>query len=237
MHKPWPEFSFAFQPIVNVATHTIVSYEALVRGLKQQSAFEVLQSLDDIDRYNIDESMRQQAIQLAAHLSIGCNINLNVMPMSLEVSEKAVYSSLDVAKKYGIPNAKIILEIIESEIIQNFEWFVNAINAFRKLGVHVSIDDFGAGYSGLNLLANFQPDSIKIDMSLLRGIESIGPKQAIVRGIICTCSDLGIDIIAEGIETEQEYAWCRDEGIEIFQGFYFAKPGFEMLPDVKYPSW
>lgn len=237
MHKAWPEFSFAFQPIVNVETHTIVSYEALVRGREQQSAFQIMQSVSDADRYHLDETMRQQALKLAAGLNIACNINLNILPMALEVSETAVYSTLELAKKYDIANSRITLEIIESEVIKNIDWFIASVNDFRQLGVHIAIDDFGAGYSGLNLLANFQPDSIKIDMSLLRDIESKGPKQAIVRGIICTCLDLGIDIIAEGIETEKEYLWCRNEGIELYQGFYFAKPSFETLPDVTYPDW
>ena len=237
MHKGWPEFSFAFQPIVNATTQTIVSYEALVRGRQQQTALQILQSVSDTDRYHLDETLRQKAIQLAARLQIGCNINLNLLPLALEVSETAVHSTLAMAEKHGISNSRISLEIIESEIINNLDWFVKSINVFRSLGVHISIDDFGAGYSGLNLLASFQPDSIKIDMTLMRDIDSIGPKQAIVRGIIRTCLDLGIDIIAEGIETEDEYSWCRDEGIEMYQGFFFAKPEFEMLPDAYFPDW
>lgn len=237
MHKGWPEFSFAFQPIVNVATHTIVSYEALVRGREQQTALQILQSVSDTDRYHLDETLRQQAIQLAARLKIGCNLNLNLLPLALEVSETAVHSTLAMAEKHGIPTSRIALEIVESEIINNVDWFVQSINDFRSLGVHISIDDFGAGYSGLNLLASFQPDSIKIDMSLMRDIDSIGPKQAIVRGIVRTCLDLGIDIIAEGIETDDEYSWCKDEGIELYQGYYFAKPEFEMLPNAYFPNY
>jgi EAL domain-containing protein (putative c-di-GMP-specific phosphodiesterase class I) len=237
MRKGWPDFSFAFQPIVNVHSRTIVSYEALVRGREQQTALQILQSVSDADRYHFDETLRQHAIQLASRLNIGCNINLNLLPQALDVSDSAVYSTLAMAEKQGIPNSRITLEIVESEIINNLDCFIKSINVFRSLGVNISIDDFGAGYSGLNLLASFQPDSIKIDMSLIRGIDSIGPKQAIVRGIIRTCMDLGIDILAEGVETEAEYSWCRDEGIVIYQGFYFAKPEFEMLPSAIFPGW
>lgn len=236
MHKGWPDFSFAFQPIVNVSARSIVSYEALVRGREQQSALQVLQSVNDADRYHLDESLRQQAIPLAARLKIACNLNLNLLPQAFEVSDTAVHSTLAMAKQHGIPNSRITLEIVETEIINNLDWFVNSINVFRSLGVNISIDDFGAGYSGLNLLASFQPDSIKIDMSLIRDIDSIGPKQAIVRGIIRTCMDLGIDILAEGVETEDEYRWCRDEGIELYQGYFFAKPEFEALPSAYFPD-
>jgi EAL domain-containing protein (putative c-di-GMP-specific phosphodiesterase class I) len=99
----------------------------------------------------------------------------------------------------------------------------------------VAIDDFGAGYSGLNLLAEFQPDQVKLDMKLITGIERHGPRQAIVRAISQICSDLGIDIVAEGIETEDEYAWLASQGIRLFQGYLFAKPGFESFPAVHYP--
>ena len=100
----------------------------------------------------------------------------------------------------------------------------------------MAIDDFGAGYSGLNLLADFQPDQIKLDMKLIRGIEWHGPRQAIVRAINQICLDLGIDVIAEGVETELEYAWLASQGIHLYQGYLFAKPGFESFPKVHYPE-
>lgn len=230
MPDAWPACSFAFQPIVNVAAGNIVAYEALVRGRNREPAAQVLSSVNESDRYHFDESLRQHAIALASRLGLRCNLSLNLLPHSLELSEHAVHSTLDTAARLGIACGRISLEIIESEIIGNLGWFVQAINEFRALGVHVAIDDFGAGYSGLNLLASFQPDSIKIDMSLLRNVDASGPKQAIVRGIIRCCLDLGIDIVAEGIESEAEFDWCRAEGIGFGQGFYVARPGFEALP-------
>jgi EAL domain-containing protein (putative c-di-GMP-specific phosphodiesterase class I) len=100
----------------------------------------------------------------------------------------------------------------------------------------VAIDDFGAGYSGLNLLADFQPDQIKLDMKLVHGIECCGPRQAIVRAIDQACRDLGIDIIAEGVETVEEYTWLANQDIGLFQGYLFAKPAFESFPPVHYPE-
>ena len=128
---------------------------------------------------------------------------------------------------------------LERWIVLQIDLVIAALGAVKRwLGdIEISaIDDFGAGYSGLNLLADFQPESIKIDMSLIRGINVHGPRQAIVRGIIRTCSDLGIDIVAEGIESEHEWRWCAAEGIQFFQGYFFAKPGFEFLPLAFYPA-
>lgn len=236
MNPIFPEFTFAFQPIVNVTTGSIVSFEALVRGNNNYSAQQVFQQVDDSNLYQFDEMLRLKAVPLAARLGIGCNLNLNLLPGSLTTSGTAISSTLAMAVQAGVPINLITLEITESEIIDNVEGFIQTINVHRSSGVSIAIDDFGAGYSGLNLLADFQPDSIKIDMSLVRSIDSRGPRQAIVRGIVRTCLDLGIDIVAEGIETENEYRWCYEEGIELFQGYFFAKPGFEQLPLAFYPK-
>ena len=97
------------------------------------------------------------------------------------------------------------------------------------MGLKVAIDHFGAGYSGLNMLADFQPSQIKIDMKLVGGIERNGSRQAIVRAVVQACTDLGIDVIAEGVESLQEYAWFSEHGVRPFQGYLFTRPGFESL--------
>jgi len=231
-----PKFSFAFQPIVNVKTSSVVSFEALVRGLDNSPACKIFQQVDEQNKYYFDEILRLKAIALAARLGITCNLNLNLLPRGLEISKTAISSTIEMADLSGIQVHQITIEITESEIIDNVAWFIETINIYRNYGLSIAIDDFGAGYSGLNLLAEFQPDSIKIDMSLLRNIQLHGPRQAIVRGIIRTCLDLGIDIIAEGVENYEEYQWCYDEGIELFQGYFFGKPGFEQLPLAFFPK-
>ena len=122
----------------------------------------------------------------------------------------------------------------EREGIVDQASFAELINEYRGLGLKVALDDFGAGYSGLNLLSNFQPDQIKLDMSLIRGIERHGPRQAIARAIGQVCFELGIDVIAEGIETVEEYGWLANAGVRLFQGYLFAKPAFEAFPPVHY---
>lgn len=92
------------------------------------------------------------------------------------------------------------------------------------------IDDFGAGHSGLNLLAEFQPDIIKIDMALIRDIHLHRPRQAIVAGALAICRDLAITVVAEGIESQDEANYLRDAGVRYMQGYWFAKPAFQALP-------
>jgi blue light- and temperature-responsive anti-repressor len=233
----WPKFSFSFQPIVNTTTGRIHSFEALVRGSKNESAGHVFSRVPKMDMHRFDEILRARALPLAASLGLDCNINLNVLPLSLQSTPTAIASTIAAARNAGIPNSRLSIEITESECISDVENFTKTINEYRKFGINISIDDFGAGYAGLNLLAEFQPDSIKLDMALIQKIDTHGPRQAIVRGVLRTCQDLGIEIIAEGVETQREFEWCRDEGVELFQGYYFAKPSFESLPLAYYPAF
>jgi EAL domain-containing protein (putative c-di-GMP-specific phosphodiesterase class I) len=95
------------------------------------------------------------------------------------------------------------------------------------MGFTTALDDFGAGYAGLALLAKFQTDLIKLDMELLRHIEASRVKQAIVRGLVGIAAELGITVLAEGVETAEELSVLRATGIRLFQGYYFARPVVE----------
>ncbi|MCB1877418.1 MAG: EAL domain-containing protein [Chromatiales bacterium] len=223
-------FSFACQPIVDTVERRVVSFEMLVRGTHGEPAPTVLKAISENDRYIFDNKLRERAIEVAAQLGVKCNLNLNLLPGCLTGCDDALAATIELAKLHGIGPERLVIEVTETEIIEDLSRFSAVINEYRALGVMVAIDDFGSGYSGLNLLADFMPDSIKIDMSLIRDIQASGPRQAIVRGIVRTCGDLGIDVVAEGVETEQEWRWCESEGIQLFQGYFFAKPGFESLP-------
>lgn len=227
--------SFAFQPIVDASARITISYEALIRGPRGEPPGSVFKLVPADDLHRFDAAGRATAIEAARKLGITCDLNLNFLPQGLLVSRALLDSTLDAAVRHGLPFERLVIEITEGEIIHDHVKFAQIINEYRARGIKVAIDDFGAGYSGLNLLADFQPDQIKIDMALLRGIDVNGPRQAIVRAIIAVCRDLGIDIIAEGIETIGEYHWFENEGVSLFQGYLFAKPGFEALPVAIFP--
>lgn len=223
-------FTFAYQPIIHAPSRSVFSYEALLRGRRGEPAAAVMADVRPADRSTFNAHSRAFAVELAVRLGLSTRLSINFPPADTRTSPAAFTSLLEAARRCGVPPGRIVLEILESDIIVGFEDFAAAVNAHRAAGLSFAIDDFGAGYAGLNLLAEFQPDFVKLDMQIVRGIDSRGPRQAIVRGIVRTCGDLGIDLIAEGVETADEYAWFRAEGIELFQGFLFAKPGFECLP-------
>jgi len=231
-----PAFSYAFQPIVDTVAREVFSYEALIRGRANEAAFRVLERVPDDLKHQFDQDSRIQAINLATRIGLKCNLNLNFLPRSLELCADSIGSTCKAAADNFLPLERIVLEMTEGEVIHDHVHFAALLNEYRGMGIKLAIDDFGAGYSGLNLLAEFQPDHVKIDMNLVRGIEKHGPRQAIVRGIAQVCGDLGIDIIAEGVETLQEFRWLEDHGIRLFQGYLFAKPAFEKFPSVFYPE-
>ncbi len=228
--QPPLRYAFAFQPIIHAPSRSIYSYEALIRGPAGETAASVLQQVEPSATHAFREQQRIAALESAARLGLRTRININFQPSDIAHSATAISSLLAAAERCRIPFESIILEVLESEIIRDSGDFSARMNPYRTSGLTFAIDDFGAGYAGLNLLADFQPNLIKIDMNLVRGIESNGPRQAILRGIVRTCLDLGIDIIAEGVETAEEYDWFRREGIELFQGFLLAKPEFDRLP-------
>lgn len=227
-----PAFSYAFQPIVDTAAGRIYAYEALVRGPRGEPAPSVLQAVGGTDKYRFDETSRAAAIGLAAQLRLPCRLNLNLLPQGLYEDGDAIGSTLAAAHRHGIAPERLTLEVTEGEVIADYANLARRLNHHRRHGLRFAIDDFGAGWCGLNLLADFQPDQIKIDMHIVRGIERHGPRQAIVRAIAQACLDLGVDVVAEGVETAREYAWLAEQGIHLFQGWYFARPGFETLPGV-----
>jgi EAL domain-containing protein (putative c-di-GMP-specific phosphodiesterase class I) len=101
------------------------------------------------------------------------------------------------------------------------------------MGFGTAIDDFGAGHAGLGLLARFQPDTVKLDMELVRGLDESLAKRIIVGGIVGMCSKMEIRLVAEGVETQGELDALRALGVRYAQGYLFARPGFEHLPAIQ----
>jgi EAL domain-containing protein (putative c-di-GMP-specific phosphodiesterase class I) len=125
-----------------------------------------------------------------------------------------------------------MFEFTENEKFRDTAHVSRIVSEYRRQGFLTALDDFGAGFAGLSLLANFQPDLIKIDMDLLRGIDTDQRRQVIVAGIIGIAGSLGIAVIAEGVETAAELDTLRGLGATLFQGYHFAKPRLEALPPV-----
>jgi EAL domain-containing protein (putative c-di-GMP-specific phosphodiesterase class I) len=228
------EFKMAFQPIVDVAHHRVWGYEALVRGVDGESALSILDQLTDDSRYQFDQASRVMAIETAGALfeRKDLRLSINFMPNAVYEPVACIRKSLAAAKRIGFPHKNLMFEFTENERMADPAHVQSIVEAYRKLGFWTALDDFGAGYAGLELLSRLQPDLIKIDMGLLRDIHLSRAKQVIVAGIVDIARALDIEVLGEGIENEQELTVLRTTGISLFQGYYFAKPELMALPVV-----
>lgn len=229
------DFSMAFQPIYDAVAGRVWGYEALVRGLSGEGAFEVLSKISPEQRYRFDQDCRVKAIELASRLSPAgedLKLSINFMPNAVYEPAACLRATLLAAKRCSFPTSSIMFEFTENEEVSDTAHLMNIITEYRKHGFTTAIDDFGAGHAGLGLLVEFQPDLIKIDMKLIRGVDTSPARQAVVAGIVGITKELGITVLAEGVETEAEFLVLKAAGIRLFQGYWFAKPAFEELPQV-----
>jgi EAL domain-containing protein (putative c-di-GMP-specific phosphodiesterase class I) len=118
----------------------------------------------------------------------------------------------------------VVLEITERAPIDEVRDAPAKIAALRELGFRIAIDDLGAGYAGLSSFAQLQPDVVKLDMSLVRGIDRDSTKQRLVRSMLSVCADLGMEAVVEGVETVAERDMLLSLGADLLQGFLLAKP-------------
>jgi len=228
------DFTMAFQPIISCQNNTIYGYEALVRGLSNESAFSIISQVNDDNRYTFDQLCRIKAIALASKLGINTMLSINFLPNAIYKPERCIRTTLEAAKKYNFPTTNIMFEFTEVEKIEDSSHVERVVSYYQELGFKTATDDFGSGYSGLNLLADFQTDIIKLDMALIRDIDKDTKRQTIVRNCLNMFKELNVMALAEGIETVDEYHWLKNAGIDLMQGYLFAKPGFECLPDVNF---
>ena len=230
-------FEFAFQPIVDIRKRTIFAHEALVRGPNGESAHSVLSQVNDGNRYRFDQACRMKAVSTAARLGMQSLLSINFLPNAVYRPEACIQSTMQAARDNAFPIDRIIFEVTEGERVDDRAHLLHIFESYRRFGFRTAIDDFGAGYAGLNLLSEFQPTIIKLDMDLVRDIDRRPAKQAIVHGAILTCKLLGSVVIAEGVETPQERDFLAGAGVDLMQGYLFSRPAFGSLGTVPQHAW
>ncbi len=226
----------AFQPIVDATAERVWGYEALIRGTAGEGAPSVLARVEPAQKYRFDQACRVKAIALAARLfphGHGLHLSINFLPNAVYEPAACLRATLAAAKTYRFPLDSIMFEFTENEEIADTGHLQRIITEYRRQGFITALDDFGAGYAGLGLLADFQPDLVKIDMKLVRGVDTSRARQAIVAAILGVARELDMTVLAEGIETEAEFVALRAAGVRLFQGYWFAKPAFEALPPIE----
>jgi EAL domain-containing protein (putative c-di-GMP-specific phosphodiesterase class I) len=231
-------FSMAFQPIVDIEAGQVFAYEALVRGMNGESAHSILSQLTAENRYAFDQNCRVVALTLASRLGLaatGARLSINFMPGAVYSPAACIQLTLRTAKLVNFPLDQLIFEITEGEEVVDRKHLRSIIEEYQRQGFAVAVDDFGAGYSGMNLIADLPTNIIKLDMDLIRSVHERPAAMAVVRAMVGLAKDLGARLIAEGVEAREEYRALRACGIELMQGYLLAKPMFEGLPTFTIP--
>ncbi|MBJ3774378.1 EAL domain-containing protein [Acuticoccus mangrovi] len=228
------EFTFAFQPIVDLQNRRVFAYEALVRGTHGESAHTVLSRLDESNRYVFDQRARLKAIEVAAPLmrDDGTLLSINIFPNAMFDPVRCLKATLRAAKARNFLPSRIMFEWTEQEKVKDVGRLRQIARHYAAFGFTTAIDDFGSGFAGLGFLAEFVPHVIKIDRGLITGIQRDAVRQAIVEAVLTAARRMNVRLIAEGIETADELRCLREMGIDLFQGYLFARPEIEALPDV-----
>lgn len=225
---------YAFQPIINIHTGLCYGVEVLMRDQEKSGFQSILEFFDtaykDHCLFALDLLLREKAIRkfsrIDFHKKIKLFYNLDNRVLLMPDYSPGITSELLV--RYGIHHSSFCFEISERhELVFGLE-MKKAFNAYKHQAYQIAIDDFGTGFSGLQLLYHSEPDFIKIDRFFIADIENDPRKKLFVSNIIKLAHILGIQVIAEGIETEKEFFVCHDMGCDFVQGYLVQRPTQEI---------
>lgn len=220
----------AFQPILNIHTGKIFAVEALLRNHKEVGFDSIFELFDEVYRdnllYSFDIKLRKKALKKFITIEGYKDIKLfyNLDNRLLDMPNFKHGNTNKLLKRYGVDKNSICFEISERHEISNTSRMEEVLEHYKEENFCIAIDDFGVGYSGYKLLYESKPDIIKIDRFFLSDIDTNVKKKIMARSITNLAIQLGIKVIAEGVETKEELFACRDIGCHLVQGYFIQKP-------------
>jgi len=224
------QFELHYQPRVDLTARRIIGAEALIRwhlpgrGMVSPAAFipvaEEIGLIGQISEWVLETASMQN--KRWAEAGLPCVVSVNISPQQFR-GDSLVPLIARVLDQAGIDPSSLEIEITESTVMHSGERMVEMLHAIKQLGVHIAVDDFGTGYSSLSYLKRFPVDRLKIDRSFVQHIADTDDA-VIVRAIIALGHNLGLKVLAEGVETEEQLAFLRANSCDELQGFYISKP-------------
>ena len=222
-----------YQPIVSLTNGHIFGYEALSRISNNNfdiNIEQLFQIADDINRaWELEKLCRTISLEGAVSMSIGKKLFINVDPNIINDYDFKSGFTKDRLKEYGMDCRDIIFEITERVAVRNNNTFMASIRHYKNQHYGIAIDDVGAGYSGLKMLTDIRPNYIKLDVSLIRDINTDIIKQYLCKAMSDFSKNSGIKLIAEGIETVEELTTLILFGVDYGQGYFLGMPNEKLL--------
>lgn len=205
------------------------AYEALMRGVSPQgeliSPFRILTAAKATGMlFQVDRAARLSAIRQATEHQLGLPIFINFSPAAVYDPQNCLATTVAQIEKSGLPPENFVFEVVESEEVESTEHLQNILKFYRERGFLIALDDLGSGYGSLNRLSQLRPDFVKLDMQLIRGVDTDEFKAVIADRILRLARDLGIRTVVEGVETLGELRWAQEHGADLVQGFLLSRP-------------
>lgn len=226
------EFVLHYQPKISTADQTIAGVEALIRWHNpQQGLISPAKFIPIAEESNLIEHIGKWVIQTACVQSVLLErATGKAMPVSVNVSARQFYhrnfvkSVESILSHTGLAPHLLEIEITEGVLVEQTKQFINILKNLKAMGVKLAIDDFGTGYSSIGYLKHFPVDNLKIDQSFVRGLDKDTSNQAILKAIVVLGHNLGLNVIAEGVETTEERDFLASISCDEMQGYLFSKP-------------
>lgn len=228
-----------FQPILDVKTNTIYGYETLARGVNEDGTLVYPDKLftwakDGDMLFYLDRACRESSLKTAAIKNIRAKVFINFIPTAIYDPNHCLQSTVKWANSLEFDPKNVIFEVVESENIEDIEHLKNILNFYKSKGFMVALDDVGSGYSSLNMIVQLLPDIVKVDREIVKDIDKNRANQSVFTAIVNIAKENNITVLAEGIETKEEYLYLKDNGASLVQGYYFAKPSSEPIRKINF---
>ena len=178
--------------------------------------------ITQLDRYVWNEAARQIA-QWKKELGVNLNVSVNVSRVDM-FDPKLGEELLEIVRSNGLSTSELLLEVTESAYSDNSSGIIEIVSRLRNDGFIIEMDDFGSGYSSLNMLSSMPIDILKLDMGFIRKMCDSEKNKHMVEIILEIAKYLGVPVVAEGVETEEQYRLLKEMGCNVIQGYYFSKP-------------
>jgi EAL domain-containing protein (putative c-di-GMP-specific phosphodiesterase class I) len=222
----------AYQPLVDVHKKSVLGYEALLRSSSTvlRGALEVIDAAERLDSLpQLGRRIRRAVVTTIGGAQLnGWSIFVNVHPLELSDDEL-----LDPASPLAAHARQVVLEVTERFALDRVDRLAERVEHLRRLGYRLAIDDLGAGYASLNSFAQLQPDFVKLDMALVHHAPGDSMRRRLIRSMVQVCDELGIQVVAEGVETVEQRDTLMRLGCRVMQGYLFARPA----PSFPLVSW
>jgi EAL domain-containing protein (putative c-di-GMP-specific phosphodiesterase class I)/ActR/RegA family two-component response regulator len=229
-----------FQPIARSNDGSIFGYEILTRGPKQ-SSFRNSDMLFSFARemhllWELEELSLQSAVARLQTTTTRLRDWKFLVNLEAEMFESSQFRIHEVMAYFAGQKGRFVFELTERAAIEDYAAFRLVLDEFRSEGIEIAIDDAGSGYASLEAIASLAPDYLKITRSLVSSLGTEPIKQDLVRMLVELGRKTGAQVLAEGIETEEEYEWCSRLGVDLLQGYYIGRPQEHMVEQVPFPG-